>query len=505
MTAEASNLAKLRRERDFYLRLLDLGEVERPEKLLREALALIVAATSAKQGYIELHDESGDTAWWLAHELTGDQIDDVRRAISRGIVAEALASGQVIVTPSAMLDPRFGARESVRVRRLEAVLCAPIGKIPPRGVIYLQDQTRANLFSDEDRACAETFGRHLAPLVDRILARHRETSVEDPTIPFRKMLRADGIVGRSRALATALQAATQVAPLDVNVLLTGESGTGKNQLARLIHDSGPRAAGPFVDLNCAAIPDTLLENELFGALPGAHSTAVKRQEGKVAAAERGTLFLDEVSELTPAAQAKLLQLLQSREYYPLGASKPVRADVRLIAATNADLESAVAEKRFREDLFFRLQVLPIRMPSLAERREDLQLLADHFCARDCARHGLPSLEISPAAHGAIEAAQWSGNVRQLANAIEAAVIRASSEHAAQVETKHLFPDRVSGGNGNGEQASFQQATRDFQAGFVREALERYDWNIQETARRLDMSRSHLYNLIQAFGLGRPRT
>jgi Nif-specific regulatory protein len=501
--AATSELNKLRRERDLYLRLLDLGSVERPEVLLRDALALIVAATSAKQGYLELHDEHGEVEWWFAHEFTGEQVDEVRRTISRGIVAEAIASGQVIVTPSAMQDPRFTGRESVRMGRIEAVLCAPIGT-PPRGVVYLQDQTRPDLFSEDDCASAEAFGRHLAHVVDRLLAQQRAHDLNDPTAPFRAKLRAESLVGRSRALAAVLEAAAQVAPLDVNVLLTGESGTGKSQIARVIHDSGTRADAPFVDLNCAAIPETLVESELFGALPGAHSTASRRQSGKVAAAEHGTLFLDEVSELAPAAQAKLLQLLQSREYFPLGGTKAVRADIRLIAATNADLDRAVAEKRFREDLFYRLQVLPIRVPSLAERRDDVIPLATHFCAADCELHGFAPVELSPAARGALEAAQWPGNVRQLANVVEAAVIRAAGEHADQIEPHHLFPDRPPGTTAEGQQVSFQQATREFQAAFVREALERYEWNVQETARRLDMSRSHLYNLVQAFGLGRPK-
>jgi len=233
--------------------------------------------------------------------------------------------------------------------------------------------------------------------------------------------------------------------------------------------------------------------------------ATKRQDGKVAAAEHGTLFLDEIGELTPAAQAKLLQLLQSKEYYPLGGTKPIRADIRLIAATNTDLELAVSEKRFRDDLFYRLQVLPIRMPSLAERREDIPLLAQHFCTRHCKSHSVPMLDLSPGARVALESAQWPGNVRQLSNAIEAAVIRAASEHAAQVEAQHLFPDRTAGAHTASKQPSFQESTRDFQAELVRQALARYDWNIQETARRLDMSRSHLYNLIQAFGLGRPKS
>ena len=171
-----------------------------------------------------------------------------------------------------------------------------------------------------------------------------------------------------------------VSPLDVSILLTGESGTGKSQIARVVHENGPPRRHPFIEVNCAALPETLIESELFGAVAGGHSTATRSIPGKVAAAERGTLFLDEVSELTPASQGKLLQLLQSKQYFPLGASETRTADVRVIAATNTDLEAAVKRGRFREDLFYRLQVLPVRVPGLAERRDDIPELAHHFCA-----------------------------------------------------------------------------------------------------------------------------
>src|SRR6185295_9606493 len=219
-----------------------------------------------------------------------------------------------------------------------------------------------------------------------------------------------------------------------------ESGTGKSQIARVIHDNGPRRSQPFVELNCAALPEGLVESEIFGAVPGAHSMATRRMEGKIAAAEGGTLVLDEVGDLSLSAQAKLLQFLQSRDYYPLGASRPIRADVRLIAATNTDLRQAVNQRRFREDLLYRLQVLPLRVPALRERREDIAAMSRYFCEQACLRHGLPRVTLSAGAIHALETAAWPGNVRELAHAVQAAAIRAAGEGVEQVERTHMFPE-----------------------------------------------------------------
>lgn len=500
---QSEELARVRRERDLYLRLLKLGQETKPEPFLREALALTVEVTNARQGYLELHNEEGsaeDFPRSIAHGFSAEEIRGVRTAISRGIIAEAIATGETIVTHSAIEDRRFRTRESVRAGRLQQVLCVPIGTDPPRGVLYLQGRVLPGPFTPEDRSRAETVAEHLTPLADRLLAGQRD--VDDPTRPVRGRLHIEGIIGRSPALAVVLRQVAAAAPLDVTVLLTGESGTGKSQLARAIHDNGPRSGQSFVDLNCAALPEALLESELFGALPGAHSTAARRIEGKVAAAERGTLFLDEVTELAPNAQAKLLQLLHSKQYYPLGGTKPVRADVRLIAATNMDLQQAVAERRFREDLFYRLQVLPLRVPSLAERREDIGQLTSFFCTSACDRHGLPVLQLSRNAVRAAESAAWPGNVRQLAHAVEAAAIRAAAEGAAQVQRQHLFPEATDQQDESDRQLTFQEATRRCQAELLRRTLEDAGWNVLETARRLDLTRSHVYNLIRAFGLAR---
>jgi Nif-specific regulatory protein len=502
----SAELLHVRRERDLYLRLLRLGAENDLEPFLSEALALIVEVTGAAHGLLELHDpeDAGGEPrrWSMVHGFSEGQVAAVRTAISQGIIARALATGTTIVTASAALDPRFRDRESVRSARIEAVLCAPIGELPPFGVVYLQGRVQPGTFTEEDRAAAEMLARQLAPLADRLLARRRERDQNDETRSVRSTLRLDGVAGRSPALARALREVALVAPLDVTVLFTGESGTGKSLLARLIHENSPRRNGSFVELNCAAVPEPLLESELFGAFPGAHSTVTRRIEGKVAAAQRGTLFLDEVTELSLAAQAKLLQLLQSKTYYPLGSAKPVQADVRLIAASNADLQEALAARRLREDLLYRLQVMPIRVPALAERREDIPELADFFCARAVERHRLPQLRLSPGARRALVAADWPGHVRQLENAVEAAVIRAAGAGALQVETAHLFPDAGPCRTNGAPPRTFQGATREFQEKLVRDTLEDSGWNVVEAARRLDIARSHLYNLIRAFGLER---
>jgi Nif-specific regulatory protein len=255
-----------------------------------------------------------------------------------------------------------------------------------------------------------------------------------------------------------------------------------------------------VELNCAAIPESLLESELFGALPGAHSTAHKRIEGKIDAAEHGTLFLDEVAELTPATQAKLLQFLQSRQYYPLGSNRPLTADVRVFAATNADLRAAVQEKRFREDLLYRLEVLPLRVPALTERGQDIPELMDFFSTRACQTHRFARLKFSPSAIQAGLSAEWPGNVRQLAHAVEAAVIRAAGKASPSIEREHLFPGPPLFNAERREAPTFQQATRQFQEQLLRETLRDTGWNVTQAAEKLDVARSHIYSLIRSFGL-----
>jgi DNA-binding NtrC family response regulator len=234
------------------------------------------------------------------------------------------------------------------------------------------------------------------------------------------------IIGQSAALRRVLDVATQAAPSSATVLVLGESGTGKELIARYIHSKSGRAAGPFVPVNCAAIPETILEAELFGHERGAFTGAVARREGRFAKARSGTLFLDEIGELSPAVQVKILRVLQEGEYEPIGGST-VKADVRIVAATNRDLTAEVEAGRFREDLYYRLNVISITAPPLRARREDVALLVDHFLGVYCAKNARSRLMVAPEVMSKLVDHSWPGNVRELQNVIERAAVLCRSD------------------------------------------------------------------------------
>lgn len=503
-------------ERDLYKQLLELGTQDEVEPFLKEALSLIVTMTGARRGYIELSGDgsgegrpagSGTSAeaprFSLAHGCSETEVETIREAFSRGIIGDALATGKTVLTSSALEDPRFRDRGSVRRNRIEAVLCAPIGASPPLGVLYLQDRGQPGPFSEEDRSYAEMFTRYLAAFADRLLIRRRRLDDTDPTLPFRSKLHAEEVIGRSPALANLLKEVSLAAQVKLGVLLSGPTGTGKTQIARVIHLSGSRATKPFLEINCAAVPENLFENELFGAVQGGHSGG--RVEGKVTAAQGGTLFLDEIADLSLVSQGKLLQLLQSKHYFPLGSARALTSDVRIIAATNVDLEEHVSQQKFREDLLSRLDVMTIRVPTLAERREDITDLGTYFCRCFCEENELPRLNLSVGALCALEAAEWPKNIRELSNTIQSAALRAVGDGVLQIEHRHLFPE-VGAGQGTSEKPfTLQSATRRFQERFIRTALEETGWNYAETARRIDVGRSQFYNLIKAFKIERPKS
>lgn len=502
-TNASTEHARLAQERDLFASLLELTRERNMAAVLDEALSLVVKATGAVLGHLEV-TAAGDGSTWSC-DLGATEADRtlIRDRISRGIVTEAMATGNLINTPSAILDDRFSDRQSVQARQLEAVVCAPIGEPPPIGVLYLQGAKGRGAFEANDLALVKAFTTHVAPILERVIALDRSVKDADATRQWREKLAADQIVGRSESLARVLEQVSLVANHNVAVLLQGPSGVGKTAIARVIHDSSARKGGAFIELNCAALPDDLAEAELFGAKAGSHSTATEDRLGKIAAASGGTLFLDEVAELSLRLQAKLLQVLQSGTYYPLGETEAQRADVRLITATNADLEARAKAKEFREDLFYRLNVLPIVVPPLADRGDDVILLAESLATAFAAQTGATPPRLSPAAKAALRGAEWPGNVRQLSNVVQAGVLRAMGRASPTLDVRDLFPSaRAEEEAATAGVQSWQDATRAFQKRYLAEVLGELDWNVSEAARKLELARSTLYELIRVHELKR---
>jgi DNA-binding NtrC family response regulator len=314
--------------------------------------------------------------------------------------------------------------------------------------------------------------------------------------------RIDGLVGRSRAMRDLFQLLETVAATSSTVLITGETGTGKELAARAIHHTSPRRSHRFVALNCSAIPETLLEAELFGHVRGAFTGAVGNRQGRLEQAHRGTLFLDEVGTMSPALQAKLLRVLQEREFERVGDSHTIKIDVRVIAATHSDLARMVSEGSFREDLFYRLNVIPVQLPALRDRREDVPLLVQHFLQKLASDSGQPALTVSQEAMRRLMAYHWPGNVRQLENAVERAL--AFSHGRSQIDVPDLAPE-IQNDPSPGESDStwfpddgldFERYIEGIELALIRRSLERTHGNKRQAAKLLNLKRTTLIEKLK---------
>ncbi|MCC6430623.1 MAG: sigma-54-dependent Fis family transcriptional regulator [Gemmatimonadaceae bacterium] len=313
------------------------------------------------------------------------------------------------------------------------------------------------------------------------------------------------IVGRTYVIRALLERIEKVAGTPARVLITGENGTGKELVARAIHRGSPRAKKPFVEVNCAAIPSELIESELFGHIKGSFTGAINDRAGKFEQADQGTLFLDEIGDMSLSAQAKVLRVLQDGVVTRIGGNKPVQVDVRVLAATNKDLEAEIAGGRFREDLFYRLNVVPITVPPLRERREDIEQLVIHFLRQLAARDGLPARDITGDALRQLSELDWPGNVRELRNTIERLVILATGSVINAADVERLVGRRVVEPAGLGNLVdcnTFEEFKAAAERAFLVAKLRAFDWNVSETARALDMPRSNLYKKIERYGLTR---
>ncbi len=330
--------------------------------------------------------------------------------------------------------------------------------------------------------------------------------LERENLALRQELRAriglDNIIADSRLMKAILEMVERVAPTETTVLILGESGTGKELIARAIHANSPRAGGPFVAVNCAAIPENLLESELFGHVRGAFTGAIRDRVGKFEAAEGGTIFLDEIGEMRPELQVKILRCLEERSLERVGDNRPIRVDVRILAATNKDLAKAIQAGEFREDLYYRLNVVPLSIPPLRERHEDIRALAQHFLKR---LGSTPRLTIAPDAFRALEAYEWPGNVRELENALERAMIF----HRGDVITLDDLPETIRAPRSRETAAlpvSLPEAglsLEEVEKELILRALQKHDWNQSRAARYLGITRHTLLYRMEKHNIVRP--
>jgi DNA-binding NtrC family response regulator len=304
------------------------------------------------------------------------------------------------------------------------------------------------------------------------------------------------LLGTSHALERVLKQARSVAQTSATVLLTGENGTGKEMLARAIHQESPRASGPFVAVSCAALPETLIESELFGHERGAFTSALQSRKGRFELANGGTLFLDEIGELSAAVQVKLLRVLQEREFERVGGTRTLNVDIRLIAASNRDLEKEVKEGRFRQDLFFRLNVVPLALPPLRERPEDIPLLTAYFAAKSAEKHGQPTPELAPELIDVLQEYEWPGNVRELENLIERLVVL-SSGPSLGIEFVPEKMLRALPGTNVTDESTLEGAVATLKRKMIVNALHT-EGNKVAAAKKLGISRSYLHRLINEF-------
>jgi two-component system nitrogen regulation response regulator NtrX len=312
----------------------------------------------------------------------------------------------------------------------------------------------------------------------------------------------------SPALQAVRELIAKVGPTAARVLITGENGTGKELVARGLHEASPRRDAAFVEVNCAAIPSELIESELFGHMKGSFTGAFADRAGKFEQADGGTLFLDEVGDMSLSAQAKLLRVLQEGVVTRIGGSKSIEVDVRVLAATNKDLESEIAEGRFREDLLYRLNVVPIDVPALRERLDDVPALVSHFAERLAASAGVPGKRFGEDAVARLQARSWPGNIRELRNAVERALILAPGKVVSAVDIDRLLPGADGGAPPAAEPGraqTFETFKQDAEKNFLIQQLREHDWNVSETARALKMPRSNLYKKIERYGLTRETT
>jgi Nif-specific regulatory protein len=413
--------------------------------------------------------------------------------VSRTIVSQVLADGVAVLSNDVPAEESFSDTASIIERRIRSVLAVPLEVFDRiMGVIYLDASNPEARFDENHLQLLTAIGSIAAAALDN--ARRMESLEQENRRLQDEISSEHNMVGDSPRMRVVYLFIARVAPRDITVLIFGESGTGKELVARAIHRTSSRATKPCVAINCAALAESLLESELFGHEKGAFTGAIAQKKGKLEIAEGGTVFLDEIGELAPLLQAKLLRVLQEREFERVGGTRTIKLDVRLITATNRDLEEEVKKGRFREDLFYRLNVVSLRMPALRDRREDIPLLASYFAAKFAQRSNRPVLGVSPHARTCLTNYDWPGNVRELENAIERAVVLGSSDIILPEDLPEAVLEK--GELAGATMTAFHDALRESKKQLILTAFEQAQGNYTEAAKLLGLHPNYLHRLIR---------
>ena len=413
--------------------------------------------------------------------------------VSRTIVSRVLSDGVAMLSNDLPATESFSDTASIVERRICSVLAVPL-EIFDRilGVIYLDSSNPDARFDENHLQLLTAIGDIAAAALDNA---SRMESLEQENRRLQDEISTEhNMVGDSPRMRDVYQFIARVAPRDITVLIFGESGTGKELVARAVHRTSSRANKPCVAINCAALAENLLESELFGHEKGSFTGAIAQKKGKLEIAEGGTVFLDEIGELAPLLQAKLLRVLQEREFERVGGTRTIKLDVRLITATNRDLEEEVKKGRFREDLFYRLNVVSLRMPALRERREDIPLLASYFAAKFAQRSNRAVLGVSPQARAFLTNYDWPGNVRELENAIERAVVLGSSDLILPEDLPEAVLEKAE--SAGASMTAFHDSLREAKKQLILNAFEQAQGSYTEAARMLGLHPNYLHRLIR---------
>ena len=490
------------------------------DEVMNRTMDLALERLGGERGMIVLQDPLTRELEVAVARNLGERDETEDRKLSESVVRRVIESNEPVLAVDAPADRRFAGAESIIASHILSILCVPLAiRSRLAGAIYVDHCKSKHLFSQGDLDFLTAFADGAAVAIEnaRLFGQLAEARrrLESENESLKREIFAShhlgSLIGKSRAIEELKATLERVAQSTSTVLIRGESGTGKGLVARIIHNVSPRREGPFVQFNCAALPETLVESELFGHERGAFTGATDRKPGRFELADGGTIFLDEIGKVSRAVQAKLLRVVEDKEFERVGGTKTQRSDVRIIAATNLDLERAIAENEFREDLYYRLNIIPIVLPPLRERREDLPYLAQHFVRRIGRDLGQAPRELDPSVLRLFEEHAWPGNVRELEAAIHRALVLSSRprlgpedfqwiaaaggsvEAHAEAAAHAAVPEDLAEGG-------YQRAMDAFDRELVRAALTTCDGKIRETARMLGIARNTLKSKLDKYEL-----